>query len=234
MGNQDNGRRHCGRASKGSRFHLQNLVNDHPDLLNCLLLSANPQLRDEAANHPRWVSPLASDDYCEYRDGKFLHAVGLAHLAKRLATFWPPGGPVWDALATVERKAGVGGVILLEAKSHVQEMGNPGYACKAGPVSRRHIAKSLDEVKAALGVRSKEDWLGDFYQYTNRLAHLYWLDSLGVPAWLVFLYFVGDVQQSGPAQVTQWVNPIASMRRQLGLPDHHSLDHRVVPVFAPV
>ena len=42
-------------------------------------------------------------------------------------------------------------------------------------------------------MRSTCDWSGTFYQYANRLAHLYLLHELNdVDAWLVFVYFVGD------------------------------------------
>ena len=228
-------RQHPGRASKGSQFHLQNLVNDYPEYLNCLILSNSPSLRTYSATHPKWVSPLASDDYAEYQDKQFLEAIGFPKLSNKLASFWPQGGPVWDALATVEGKSGSRGVILLEAKSHLMELPNPSYACGATGKSLEQIKKSLTTVKRELKVKRKIDWLGDYYQYANRLAHLYFLIIEGqVPTWMVFLYFVGDVEQNGPSTVTEWTASIDKAQDKLCLPQNHLLEETIITVFAPV
>ena len=226
-------RQHSGRASKGSQFHLQNLVNDYPEYLNCLILSNSPSLRTYAATHPKWVSPLASDNYAEYQDKQFLEAIGFPKLSHKLADFWPQRGPVWDALATVEGKSGSRGVILLEAKSHIGELANTG--CGASGKSLEKIKSTLTTVKRELKVKQKADWLGEYYQYANRLAHLYFLTIVGqVPTWMVFLYFVGDVEQKGPSTVVEWTASLDKMQEALGLPEHHLLEETIVNVFAPV
>ena len=228
-------RQHSGRASKGSQFHLQNLVSDYPEYLNCLILSVSPSLRIYAATHPKWVSPLASDDYAEYQDGQFLEAIGFPKFSRKLADFWPQRGPVWDAFATVEGKSGSQGVILLEAKSHIPELANPSYSCKATGKSLEQIKKSLTTVKRELKVKRKIEWLGDYYQYANRLAHLYFLNISGqVPTWMVFLYFVGDVEQNGPSTVVEWTSSIDQIYEKLGLPKEHLLEQTIITVFAPV
>ncbi len=227
-------KQHSGRATKGSQLHLQNLVNDYPEYLNCLILSNSPSLRTYAAKHPKWVSPLAPDDYTEYQDRQFLEAIGFLKLSNKLADFWPQGGPVWDALATVEGKSGSQGVILLEAKSHILELPNPSYACKAAGKSLEKIKKSLTTVKRELKVKRKIDWLGDYYQYANRLAHVYFLTIVGqVPTWMVFLYFVGDVKQKGPSTVVEWTASLDKMREAIGLPRGHLLEQAIINVFAP-
>lgn len=226
---------YAGRASKGSQFHLQNLINQYPEYLDCLILSSSLSLRAYALTHPKWVSPLASDDYTEYQDEQFLEAVSLRQLSSKLLAFWPLGGPVWDSLATVEGNNGGQGVILLEAKSHILELGNPSYACKAGGKSLEKIKSTLATVKRVLGVNQEADWMGEFYQYANRLAHLYFLNVVGeVPTWMVFLYFVGDVEQNGPSTVAEWTSAISEMRTKLGLPQYHLLNERIVNVFTPV
>lgn len=223
------------RASKGSQFHLQNLVNDYPEYLNCLILSNSPSLCTYAAMHPKWVSPLASDNYAEYQDRKFLEAIGFPKFSHKLADFWPPGGPAWDALATVEGKSGSPGVILLEAKSHILELANPSYACRATDKSLEQIKKSLTTVKRELKVKRKIEWLGEYYQYANRIAHLYFLTIIAqVPTWMVFLYFVGDVEHNGPSTVVEWTASINQVQDKLGLPEHHLLEETIITVFAPV
>jgi len=228
-------KQYFGRASKGSQFHLQNLVNEYPEYLNCLILSSSPSLRAYALTHPKWVSPLASDDYTEYHDEQFLEAIGFTQLSPRLAEFWPQRGPVWDAVATVEGGNCSQGVILVEAKSHILELGNPSYACKASGKSLEKIKRTLAIVKKVLGVRQEADWLDDYYQYANRLAHLYFLKVIGrVPTWMVFLHFVGDIEQDGPSTVAEWTTALDEMKNKLELPKHHLLDQRIISVFAPV
>jgi len=225
---------HTGRASKGSQFHLQNLVNEYPEYLDCLILSSNPSLREYGLTHPKWVSPIASDDYAEYQDEQFLEAIGLRHLSSTLFDFWPTRGPVWDALATVGGKNGGQGVILLEAKSYTQELGNPNYSCRASGRSLKKIEHSLAIVKKIIGVKPETDWVGDYYQYANRIAHLYFLNIIEqVPTWMVFLYFVGDIEQRGPSNVAEWTTALDEMETKLGLPKHHLLDQRIISVFAP-
>ena len=47
-------------------------------------------------------------------------------------------------------------------------------------------------------VTSTTDWTKCFYQYANRLAHLYFLKELnGIDAALVFVYFTGDTTING-------------------------------------
>jgi hypothetical protein len=225
-----------GRASKGSQLHLQNLVNDSPEYLNCLIFSASPSLREYAASDPTWVSPLALEDYAEYRDNEFLRAIGLQELREKLSDFWPRIGPCWDALATVKGKGGGNGVILVEAKSHFGELSGEQYACRAESESSiQKIHGSLNGVKQELGVKLDADWTGEIYQHANRIAHLWFLSAVGdIPTWLVFLHFVGDVEQSGPSTVAEWEVELDGIREKLGLPRQHSLDERIVSVFAPV
>ena len=226
---------YSGRASKGSQFHLQNLVNDYPEYLNCLLLSSSSTLYAYAGVHPKWVSPLASDNYTEYQDEKFLKVIGCQRFSSKLTDFWPSGGPVWDALARVRGRTAGEGVILAEAKSHIPELGNPSYTCKAQGKSLEKIRNSLATVKQVLEVKSEADWTGEFYQYANRLAHLYFLNIVGqVPTWMVFIYFVGDTEQNGPLTVAEWAVALDEMKAKLGLPQYHLLEQQIISIFAPV
>ena len=75
----------------------------------------------------------------------------------------------------------------------------------AGDASLALIRASLDETRAHLGVKRGLDWSETFYQYANRLAHLYLLRTLNkLPAWLLFVHFVGDSDMGGPATVEDW------------------------------
>lgn len=177
----------------------------------------------------RWLSPLPDDDFAEYSDQEFLTRLG-AELPKRsLTDFWPRRGPVWDGLGRTDR----GDLLLVEAKSHIAELiSSPS---RAGVKSRGQIRAALDEVHDYLRVRSNADWTGRFYQYTNRLGHLYLLRVVNdLPAWLVFVHFVNDHNMGGPVTREEWQGAIKVRRILLGLSERHRLSRYVIDVFVDV
>ena len=60
------------------------------------------------------------------------------------------------------------------------------------------IRKSLNKTKTNLKIKDPTDWMRKFYQYTNRLAHLYYLRENNVAAFLIFIYFINDTSVNGP------------------------------------
>jgi len=225
-------KKHTGRAIRGSQFHLQNLVNENPKHLNQAIWACSPTLKAWAASNPVWVSPLEAGDYEEYRDRRFLERVNCSEFAPLLRTFWPRGGPVWDGLASLTGKDKSKGVILLEAKSHIGEVISPYYSCKASLKSRSRISDSINMVKSALGVGNEYDWLGDVYQHANRIAHLYFMRQIAqVPTWLVYLYFLGDIEQQGPQEQEEYQEVLSVVKSKLGLTNSHMLSDYIVTVF---
>lgn len=197
------------RANRGSQRWLQLLVNQRPELFAREFL---PRIGYAPGEPIQWLSPRESDSYAEYQDESFLEALGIKAGKPSLIDFWPRLGPVWDGLAVGPR----GEPILVEAKAHIPEMYSP--ACSAREVSLARIRRTLTEVKKAVGSTSKHDWSGPFYQYTNRLAHLYFLRTLNrIPAHLVFLYFVNARDVRGPSSVAEWEGAIELVRAILGL-----------------
>lgn len=165
-----------------------------------------------------WKSPLKADDYAEYRDEDFLKKLGILNkMEYPLINFWPDNGPQWDAL-------GVSGdeIILVEAKANIPEMVSSGT--KAGIDSRRKIENSLDELKKYLSVSDSIDWTGTFYQYVNRIAHLYYLrEKNKIKAHLLFIYFINDVSVNGPKTKDEWLGAIQTMECYLGFAKKHKL-----------
>jgi len=176
-----------------------------------------------------WKSPLQTDDYAEYRDEDFLKRLGiLGKITYPLSDFWPDNGPQWDAL-------GVSGdeIILVEAKANIPEMVSPGT--KAGTSSRRRIKNSLDEVKKYLSVSDSIDWTGTFYQYVNRIAHLYYLrEKNQIKAHLLFIYFINDITVRGPKTKDEWLGAIQTMECYLGLDKNHKLRKYIHDIFIDV
>jgi len=183
--------RHQGRASKGSRFQLQRSVNDAPQDLEAALGRAAPDLAGAVFE---WRSPLEVDAYREYRDAAFLQALDLAHLVPKLEAFWPSRGPVWDGLALVRREGQPDGVLLVEAKAHVDELLKGSGSAATARRSIELICARLEELRADLEVEADvEMWFrGPSYQHANRLAHARWLNIQGVPTWFVHVLFADD------------------------------------------
>ena len=205
-----------GRARRGSRKQLQDYVNEHQAELTGALMDALPPQFRANGSHIEWTSPLAQDDYAEYRDADFLKAIGLGGSADELATFWPHGGPSWDALAIMSNSGRTirEGVILVEAKSHISEI--YGNGCQASPQSRDRIERALAAAKQWCGASAAADWTGPLYQSANRLAHLHFMrERLKCPAWLVNLYFIDD--PIGPADRNAWNAELQKVKACLGL-----------------
>jgi len=158
-----------------------------------------------------------------------LRRLDVRRLPQRsLAAFWPRRGPVWDALGRTER----GDLLFVEAKAHIAEAASP--PTQASPVSRHLIQKSLLEVRRSLAPNSEADWSRSFYQYANRLAHLYLFRQLnGLPAHLVWVYFLNARDVAGPTSVAEWKAAIALLHAALGL-QVHTLEPYIHTVFINV
>jgi hypothetical protein len=212
-------------AKKGSQKWLQQLVNNRPDLF---ARESAPALHLAPGDQIFWLSPLKDDAYSEYSDDAFLERLNINLPKYSLDMFWPKRGPVWDGIGYTSG----GDIILLEAKAHIGEMVSPPTA--AGKTSLPKIRKSLDDTKKFLGSKSLHDWASTYYQYTNRLAHLYLLRELnGLPAHLVFLYFVNAKDVGGPSTREEWEGAIKLLHNFLGV-NRHKLSPYVVDVFIDV
>lgn len=207
----------CGRAYAGSQRNIQIYVNHRTEELNKAIwesISGNEQISWKP-DDINWVSPKEGkkEKFKEYRDEEFLKKLGLTNLKEDLKQFWPKNGPVWDALATI----GDGnGVILVEAKSHPEEVKSDSTA--TSPESIRKIKDSFEKTKNWLNTPEDIDWTKEYYQYANRIAHLYFLRKAHIEAWLVNIYFLND--QHFPTRFKTkdgWLNPIKKIKSSLGI-----------------
>lgn len=207
--------------SKGSLRDIQVLVNEFPHLLNLYLSETC------SSTHIEWVSPIKSKSYMEYRDKDFLEELKLGYLADKLKQFWPNNGPQWDGLGKSED----GKIFLIEAKANIPEILSPPSGAKDSR-SQQLINKSLTEVKHFVGSKAEVDWSQVFYQYCNRLAHLYFLRVQNqIPAYLVFVYFVDDKSVKGPQTTDEWKGALRLMKQYLGIDKKHKLSPYVIDVF---
>ena len=202
-------------------MQIQIYVNKRSEELNRSILNSIPSIQSNEGSI-RWVSPLEKENYVEYHDNNFLKALELDVFSEDLNTFWPKGGPNWDALALVEFKDNKfdKGVLIVEAKSYPQE--NYGKGCQAWSKSRKKIENALSKTKQWLVVSDDVKWTGSLYQYANRLAHLFFfLEIINIPAWLVNVYFLNDPRS--PTKYDEWQSALADLKKELGI------DNIVVP-----
>lgn len=211
-------------GDKGSQKWIQKLINKKPELLN-MQIRRNLNLPED--EEIRWLSPLEDDEYAEYRDQDFINLLGVKLEKIPLVNFWPERGPQWDALG----KSHSGKLFLVEAKSHIQELISTLQAKDEDSV--RKIHKSLEETKRFLNSNAEIDWSHRFYQYTNRLAHLYLLRRNQLPAYLVFVYFVNDLEMKGPTTVYEWEGAIKLLHSYLGV-GRHKLQNFITKVFIDI
>ena len=200
-----------GQKLRGSQRWLQVAVNRCPEVLDRAISGTGRFAPDEVLE---WVSPLEDDAFREYRDQEFLDRLGVTLDSQPLGDFWPRRGPRWDGLA---RTSG-GRCVLVEAKANLPEFNSD--PSRASPASLRRIQATFAETKAFLKVRVETDWSRRFYQYANRIAHLYFLREVNkVDAVLVFLYFVGDDTRPGVQPVSRegWEATISLANEHLGL-----------------
>jgi len=213
------------RAAKGSQFWLQHLVNSQPDPINRALRKS---IGATEADSIEWLSPLSDDAFAEYQDGEFLEKLGIRPEERSLETFWPKGGPVWDGLARTSR----GDFVLVEAKSHISELNSECGATSQESLTR--ITQSMAEAAAFYGAKSSESWTRTFYQYANRLTHLYFLRELNqLPAWLVMVCFINDPDMHGPKSAFEWEKAIAQVHDHLGV-DAKRLQPSLIHLFVNV
>lgn len=216
-----------GFAPKGSQRWLQIAVNRAPEALNEPLRTALALPSDHTVE---WRSPRTDHGHLEYRDGAFLDLLECTLNKRKLNDFWPTRGPMWDGLARTTS----GDLLLVEAKAHIPEIISG--RTRASGDSRNRIGAALRETQQALAPRSLDyvDWSGAFYQYANRLAHLYLLRELnGLPAHLVYVYFLNARDVSGPSEVAEWVGAIKVVEGYLGL-GQHRLSRYIHKLFVDV
>lgn len=162
-----------------------------------------------------WKSPVLADEYAEYYDESFLDQLGVGELKFPLRSFWPASGPRWDGLA----RTSSGNLILVEAKAYIEEAVD--FGSGAGEKSLTQIKNALEKTKEAFGANKHANWECPFYQYANRLAHLYFLAVENeLDAYLVFLNLANAPDVPSPCTAAEWEGGRRVIERSLGLGNH--------------
>lgn len=205
------------RATRGSQKWVQDVVNANGSLLADLIQQSRSEL---AGKEILWLSPLREDEFAEYRDGSFLDRLGLSKHKPALRTFWPARGPQWDGLGKIKDGSAY---FMIEGKANIPEIVS---SCAArSPASRQKISDSLRKTQEWIGAQPHIDWTTGFYQYANRLAHLYFLNKIALErAYLIFLYFVHDTTHK-PTEINEWRGALTLQKTLMGIsePNVHDL-----------
>lgn len=210
-------------GKRGSLKWIQRAVNGHPHVLDTEILKCLPR-----AHRIEWLSPIAGHKYAEYRDAESLALIGKSDLTAKLAKFWPPRGPQWDALGKSDR----GDILLVEAKAHIAEMCSP--ATQASPRSRKQIERAMKATIETCRAQPRAAWTDVFYQLANRIAHLKFLRDAKVPAWLVLVNFIGDRDMGGPETRAEWEAAYAVAFHVMGLDKRNPLAKYIVHLYPAV
>ena len=142
--------------------------------------------------------------------------------------FWPARGPQWDALGKTDN-----GIILIEAKANIPEFISP--ACGASANSLERIRSSLKETQQYMGINPEYDWTNKYYQYTNRLAHLYFFSVVNeIPTKLVFVDFVGASEVNGPKFIEEWQAATTVAESILGITKNHKLRKNLTHIYIDI
>ena len=161
------------RATKGSKFWMQQIANDE------LLTARLETLLGE--RNLRWFSPLEAESFKEYqlKEPKiFVEVLGLSRDEFREKfSFWPNNQPHWDTIAvSADGKI----LYLFEAKAHVKETFS--RIAATNPESVKKISTALrttfDELSDAGDFTS---WTEKFYQLGNRLTFLRFMNRMTLP-----------------------------------------------------
>jgi hypothetical protein len=147
------------------------------------------------------------------REWEGLDFLPVGHPARLAwAQYWPQSGTQqnWDAVGQVKID-GADEWLLVEAKAHLGEIESHCGAKESGGLPK--IRMAFDKLKGTLGVAEDRDWLNGYYQFANRLAVLDFLGQNGIPARLLFIYFVGDKRKDGmrcPEVPGQWQETLSN------------------------
>jgi hypothetical protein len=108
---------------------------------------------------------------------------------------------------------------MIEAKAHTPEIVSSPSGATEPALSL--IRQSLAATKAFVGSDAPCDWAATFYQYTNRLAHLYFLRELNaLPAFLVFIYFTHAPDVAEAPSEAEWRGALRLLHSYLGVGRH--------------
>jgi hypothetical protein len=217
----------------GSEWHLLRFLGRHREELNRRVIES------VGCDRIEWLDfgfdARGNEGDSELRGIDFLNP-GLA-LQRAWSDFWPQSGNVhnWDAIAKITC-SGSDEWLLVEAKAHTGEVTSSCGATSESSITQ--IKRAFSETKRALAIPDRFDWLHPYYQLCNRVAVLHFLRTQGIPARLLFIYFLGDTNPSREAECpkapVQWQTVIDRELQHVGLNRPRPFSDRIHHIFLDV
>ena len=219
----------------GSEWHMLRYLGRHRERFDAKVLAETGGSAIEWLDFGFTSSIDKAHNYgdAELEGLNFLSAKDPVRLAWK--KWWPQTGKAqtWDAVGRHQR-SGLSEWLLVEAKANIQELRSSTGAKGAG---LRTIEDRLSDTQRQCGVVGSPNWTRPYYQYANRLAALHFLHSQGVPARLLFVYFIGDCRSGSivcPTTKNDWKPALDAMKKHLGLTGKSPLEQHAHELFLPV
>ncbi len=223
----------------GSEFHLLRWMGRHRTEFNKHILEA---IGKEGTDIDWLDFPFAGSVKSLDSEWKGLDFLpNNLSVKKDWSQYWPNGKGIqnWDLVGRLNKPSKVEWV-LVEAKAHIGEISSNCMA--TAKQSIRKISEAFDSVKKAAGVDAAQNWMSPYYQYTNRIAVLWFLHKHDIPARLLFIYFYGDQRPSSPTKwqincpqrKEDWQDALRRQDKHVGLPKQQRLALHIHKLFMPV
>ncbi|WP_188051101.1 hypothetical protein [Flavobacterium sp. GP15] len=183
---------------KGSKCAMVKLVesSNFLEVINKLLKESNAEIN----NYDNWIpKSIKYDKEAELND--FLHYNFDHQLPKDITNWWlykDATTPNWDLISTCTIN-GKRGILLVEGKAHYAELEqeSKGKTLKldASDNSKKNheqIALAITEANTNIKNEIEDITLSRdaCYQFSNRVAHAWWLSNQGIPVVLMYLGFL--------------------------------------------
>ncbi len=188
---------------RGSYRHMLDFVSasNFREIMSRLLDGTGAVLGTEDNRHPCGRSKKKDWTECELEDYLKWHPIpGYIGLDRRWWIAFKGTRPTWDLICHLNFD-GKPGLLLVEAKAHVGEMGEKNSKSAVDEKNDRSVANDLSIrlrlAETNLGLNALG--LGSFhlsadhdYQLSNRIAYLHKLANDGVPTVLMYLGWIGS------------------------------------------
>ena len=180
---------------KGSKYAVLKLVetSDFLNVINNLLETTKAKIEV----YDNWMpKSIHYDKEAELND--FLKHNFSTELGAEITDWWlfkDATTPHWDLISTCTIN-GKRGLVLVEAKAHVDELKNDSKRTPSGSdnseKNHESIAEAIAKANAGINTVFTNVTLSrdTCYQLSNRIAHAWWLANKGIPVVLVYLGFL--------------------------------------------
>lgn len=192
----------------GSEYQLLRFLGHHRNELNKYIKNAL-----SIETEIEWLD-FPYDDNRLSGDGEYI-GIEFLELNKSILAQWKKYWPSlrraqhWDAIAKTNDTW-----ILVESKAHSKEMISD---CAAGEKSKEVIEYRMNEIIKRYKITPKGSWLKKYYQKANRILFVSFLESIGIKAQVVFIYFLNGYKDIGIEKNEEWESYIKEQDKYLGI-----------------